>query len=285
MIQSIILPSPRDEAGALEQLANLADHARDHAKRSGAANARRAYTADWRIFQQWCANRGLAALPAAPETVALYLADEALRRRVSTLQRRLSAIRQAHRAANMPFDASRDALLAVWGGIRRTHGTAPRRKAPVLTPMLRAMSHALPSTLLGARDRALLVLGFAGAFCRGELAGLDIGDLQFTSDGLVVAVRRSWNARRRPPGSTRHGSPDTASVPAWRRARRRPVSPSASSWSKRGTRGPTRYASTSAPAHSSARTPQPPWARSLRCSLRLQRRTWVHVHRPSHGHP
>jgi integrase len=79
----------------------------------------------------------------------------------------------------------------VLAGIRRTHGTAQEGKAPVLTADVRKMVDALPAGAIGVRDRALLLLGFAAALRRSELVGLDVGDVQETTDGLVVRIRKS----------------------------------------------------------------------------------------------
>ena len=175
-------------------LADVAPRARDYAQEAKAANTRRAYRADWHDFTAWCEGHGRTALPAAPETVALYLTDLAGRRKTSTLQRRLSSISQAHQlAGHAAHDApTRHATVrAVWAGIRRAKGTAQAGKAPVLTADVRAMVATLPDTLLGLRDRALLLLGFAGAFRRSELVGLDVGDLEAGRAGLAVTLRRS----------------------------------------------------------------------------------------------
>jgi len=165
--------------------------ARDYVQQSRAANTRRAYRADWADFAAWCAVHRLAALPAAPETVALYLTDLAASRKTSTLQRRLSAISQAHKAADLDTPTGHRAVRAVWSGIRRAKGTAQEGKAPAVTRDLRAMVAILPPTLPGTRDRALLLLGFAGAFRRSELVGLDVADVTTTRDGLVIDLRRS----------------------------------------------------------------------------------------------
>lgn len=76
-------------------------------------------------------------------------------------------------------------------GIRRMLGTAPAQKAPTLTDVIRAMVDATDAGLIGARDRALILLGFAGAFRRSELVGLDVEDCAFGGDGLTVTLRRS----------------------------------------------------------------------------------------------
>ncbi len=177
--------------GAALTLYAAGARARDYAQQSRAANTRRAYRADWADFAAWCEAHALAALPAAPETVALYLADLADRRKTSTLQRRLSAISQAHKAADHESPTGHRAVRAVWAGIRRAKGTAQDGKEAAITRDLRAMVATLPPTLGGVRDRALLLLGFAGAFRRSELVSLDVADLHTTRDGLVVSLRRS----------------------------------------------------------------------------------------------
>jgi hypothetical protein len=112
---------------------------------------------------------GLVALPADPRTLALYLTDCAACLKASTIGRRLSSISQAHQAAGHP-SPTKDALVAAtWAGIRRTLGTAQHGKAPIRTADLRRMVEDLTPTLGGKRDRALLLLGFAGGFRRSEL--------------------------------------------------------------------------------------------------------------------
>jgi integrase len=176
---------------ALPSLYVESERARDYARQAKADNTRRAYRADWADFTAWCAAHEVPALPATPQTVALYLSAMASHRKVSTLQRRLSAISQAHQAAGHPTPTKDIAVRAVFSGIRRAHGTAQHGKAPVLTADLRLMVAALPDSLLGVRDRALLLVGFAGALRRSELVGLDVSDVTVSRDGLVVHLRRS----------------------------------------------------------------------------------------------
>jgi integrase len=107
---------------------------------------------------------------------------------------------QGQNCASLALRVSENSVREVWAGIRRTHGTAQQGKAPVLIADLRDMLAQLPDSLLGTRDRALLLLGFAGAFRRSELVGLDVaaggtkdgrGHVEFTRDGLVVTLTRS----------------------------------------------------------------------------------------------
>jgi site-specific recombinase XerD len=181
-----LLPAPPERA-----LHPAADRVRDYVSQAKAPNTVRAYAADWRHFQDWCRGRDCAALPAAPATVSLYLAELADTARVSTLTRRVSAISQAHQLAG--FDSPTDDAIVrtVMAGIRRAKGTAQHGKKPIVTEDLRRIVARLPESLQGTRDRALLLVGFAGAFRRSELVGLDVADLEFGRDGLVVTVRRS----------------------------------------------------------------------------------------------
>ena len=105
------------------------------------------------------------ALPAAPETIALYISARAERLRPSTLEQHLAAIDKAHKAAGFVSPIKDNMLLAeTLKGIKRTHGVAVTQRAPVLTEDLRVMLRVLPQNLHGTRDRALLLIGFAGAF-------------------------------------------------------------------------------------------------------------------------
>ena len=167
------------------------ERARHYARESRATNTRRAYRADWADFTAWAQEHGRTALPATPQTVVLYLSARADTLKTATLQRRLTAISQAHKAADLDTPTAERAVLRVMTGIRRQKGTAQEGKAPAITREIRAMVEHLPPTLRGQRDRALLLLGFAGAFRRSELVSLDVGDLAWSDDGLTVRLRRS----------------------------------------------------------------------------------------------
>jgi hypothetical protein len=75
--------------------------------------------------------------------------------------------------------------------IRRAKGIAPNGKAPILTPLLRQMVGALPDDLSGLRDKAILLIGFAGAFGRSEIVGLQVRDIHIGDAGLIITLRRS----------------------------------------------------------------------------------------------
>jgi len=165
--------------------------ARDYAADAKAKNTRKAYRSDWKRFESWCTKNGLDPLPAAPTTVAFYLSAHADKLKISTLTRHLATISQAHKTAGLESPTASPQVRAVFQGIKRAHGTAVDAKRPVLVPDLRRMMDALPGTTIGVRDRALLLLGFAGAFRRSELVAVDVDDIEQTDDGLTVTVRHS----------------------------------------------------------------------------------------------
>ena len=231
-----------------------AEAAQDFVRASKAENTKRAYRADWADFTRWCEERGRAALPASVETVALYISSRAAGERnesgawrtpplkVATLQRRLSAINQAHRTNKLPPPAKRseEPLHSVWAGIVRKKSLVQDQTAPALTDdllhVLKSITErpaelekeyedvrselaflvasqpgrqttkqqsrlrrrlAVLEGLLGreqlaaARDRALFLLGFAGALRRSELAQIEVHHATFGAEGLLLHLPRS----------------------------------------------------------------------------------------------
>jgi site-specific recombinase XerD len=163
----------------------------EYLQASKSRNTRRAYAADWRDFSAWCSAQGFAALPAAPETVALYLSARAEAVKTSTLARRLSTLSQAHQMAGFPSPAQSITVRTVMAGIRRSRGAAREAKKAILTEELRELLATTGDDAIGRRDRALLLTGFAGAFRRSELVAFNTGDVEFTPEGVVLHQRRS----------------------------------------------------------------------------------------------
>src|SRR5215831_8192313 len=182
-----------DQVGPLPALpAADIDRAASYAKQDKAPATRAAYRGDFASFQAFCLSRGVASLPATPDTVAAYLAREAeTGLKPSTISRRCAAIRYAHKLTGHEPPTNSEAVKATLRGIRRSIGAAPVRKAPAIAEIMRDMAHAAPTGIKGLRDRALLLLGFGGAFRRSELVALDVADLEETEDGLRVMIGRS----------------------------------------------------------------------------------------------
>lgn len=170
----------------------LTPRARAYANASKSKNTLRSYRADLNTFREWCDHHGTSALPAAPQTVADYLTEIAdARYAVSTIQRRVAAIAFAHRTNHLDDPTTDPSVRVLLQGIRRTLKTAPAQKAPITRDDLKTLlAHTTPD-LRGSRDRALLLVGFAGAFRRSELAAIALADIQFMPNGMHITLRQS----------------------------------------------------------------------------------------------
>ncbi len=196
-------------------LADLADQAEGLARASLAPSTLRAYRAAWRAFGAWCEVQGLRELPASPGTLVLYLAHLAPRRSVRTVTKALSAVALAHRSTGHPSPTEDPQVRQVVRGLKRKHGKPVAKKDPLLVPDLAAVVAGLGDGLAGLRDRAVLLLGWAGAFRRSELVALDLDDLREVPEGLVVTLKRSK--------TDQEGEGRTVGIPRARRAELCPV--------------------------------------------------------------
>lgn len=168
-----------------------------------------AYRSDWSHFARWCAARHEAALPARATTVVAYVEDLAATRRVSTLQRRLAAIRAVHLAAGLDAATDTPAVTTTMARARWRQRHLVGDTTPITVAELRRMSRALPPTLAGARDRAVLLVGFGAALRPGELVALGVSDVAVGRHGLRVESGRG--GLRVPFGS----APELCAVTAW----------------------------------------------------------------------
>ena len=148
-------------------------------------NSRRAYRGDLAHFLAWGG-----VIPAAPERVATYLAAHAGKNGVATLVRRLVSIGKAHLTQGYPSPVESELVRATMRGIRNTHGSAQRQVAPALKEDVLRMVSGLAG-VKGVRDKALLLVGFAGAFRRSELVALTVADIEQAKLGLVFLLRFS----------------------------------------------------------------------------------------------
>lgn len=186
-----VLGSVEEKQNTVTKIVPLSEQVRQYIRASKSENTLRGYQSDWRDFCAWCEAHSLCPLPSGPEAVASYIADCAGRLKAGSIQRRLNAIAEAHKAMGLESPTHSPIVANTMKGIRRTLGTAANQKAPTLTDDIRAMVNATDAGLIGVRDRALILLGFAGAFRRSELIGLDIEDCVFGKDGLTITLRRS----------------------------------------------------------------------------------------------
>lgn len=200
---------------SVDRAVELRDRAREFATASRSEATLAAYASDLRHFSAWADAHDLTAMPADPETVALYLTSMADAFKPSTLSRRVAAISVAHQHAGLPSPTGDAMVRSVLTGIRRTIGTAPKQVAPATIGEIRKMTARMGKSTIEIRDRAILLLGFAGAFRRSELVSLDLTDLQEHADGILVTLRRSKTDQA--------GQGDTKAIPSGSDAETCPV--------------------------------------------------------------
>ncbi|MHB1457967.1 MAG: hypothetical protein ACYC0V_13745, partial [Armatimonadota bacterium] len=175
------------------QLPEVTTGVSEYLKCSIAESTRRVYNALWRGFETWCKYYSYRSLPAGSEVVAAYFAHIAREgRKAATVNSVRAAIRLAHQSAGYPDPTDTIVCKQTLKGIRRVHGTASVQKAATLPPDIRAMVDTLPQeTLIGKRDRAVILLGFFTASRRSELVSLTTDDIIETEEGLQVTIRKS----------------------------------------------------------------------------------------------
>ncbi len=197
------------DAEFLAELARAVD--RDLATPDHAPSTERAYAHDWDDFSLFCRRHSLESLPAAPQTLALYL--KALETRASrspagiragsrglalpTLRRRVAAIASRHATASLETPTEHPLVRRLLRRYSRSRGTAVKKKAPLLIEQLPAILAAMPDDRAAQRDRALLLLGYAGAFRRSELVALGVEHLKFSKRGLHVWIAAAKNDPRK----------------------------------------------------------------------------------------
>ena len=179
----IALPSHVSGSGTLDR---LVETARDYAKASTAENTNKAYAADWKHFARWCRLKGTDPLPPSPEMIGLYLTDLAAPANgtqsqsasrplsVSTIERRLSGLAWNYAQRGFTLDRKDRHIATVLAGIKRKHARPPVQKEAILPEDILAMVATLGFDLRGMRDRAIMLLGYAGGLRRSEIVSLDV---------------------------------------------------------------------------------------------------------------
>jgi len=173
----ITLPSHVAGSGSLDR---LVDTARDYARAAASDNTLKAYAKDWAHFTRWCRMKGAEPLPPSSEMIGLYFADLASGSgpspalSVSTIERRLSGLAWNYAQRGFALDRKNRHIATVLTGIKRKHARPPVQKEAILAEDILAMVATLPFDLRGLRDRAILLLGYAGGLRRSEIVSLDV---------------------------------------------------------------------------------------------------------------
>lgn len=203
---TLTLPAHIAGSGTLDR---LVDTARDYAKAATAQNTNKAYAADWKHFARWCRLNGTDPLPPSPEMIGLYLTDLAAPQdgspalSVSTIERRLSGLSWTYAQRGVLLDRKNRHIATVLAGIKRKHARPPTQKEAILPEDILAMVATLPFDLRGLRDRAILLLGYAGGLRRSEIVSLDVGrddsidsggwiDIQDAGAVLTLNAKTGW---------------------------------------------------------------------------------------------
>jgi len=206
---SRVAPSPALQPGSSlsAQLQDLTDRARGYVEAASSANTRKAYASDWKHFSTWCRRSGLSPLPPRPQTVGLYItacASGAAERgvkanSVSTIERRLSSLSWNFSQRGLMLDRKDRHIATVMAGIRNSHAKPPVQKEAVMAEDIIAMVETLDrGSLRGLRDRAMLLIGFAGGLRRSEIVGLDLkanqtedgrGWIEILDKGMLIILR------------------------------------------------------------------------------------------------
>jgi site-specific recombinase XerD len=180
--QGVTIQKPRNRSGKAKR--KLSPLVGQYLRASLSDNTRRAYSNDIKHFVEWGGR-----IPSTPESVASYLAAHADKLSFSTLSRRIVAISKAHTINQLHSPAGSEIVKATLHGIRRTYGCAQRRVKPTLMREIQKMVSGLQG-LKGIRDKALLLIGFAGALRRSELVAIQAEDIKFVKQGMIIHLRR-----------------------------------------------------------------------------------------------
>lgn len=149
------------------------------------------YANEWKQFQKWAAERMVETLPASSAVLTAYIANLGTRRKPAGIAVAISAIAWKHREAGIPCEHRVPMVLDQHESVRRRRKVRPEQKAPLTVDLLRKAVDKCPGTLPGKRDRAVLLVAFAGAFRREELVSLLVSDLTFEEKGVRILLRDS----------------------------------------------------------------------------------------------
>ena len=176
-------------------LKSLHEATLNNLKSSKANNTLRAYKSDFKDFGAFCSRHGLNSLPTEPKIVSLYLTHLSKNSKFSTLRRRLVSISMVHKLKGHYLDTKHPIIVENLMGIRRVKGSIQKGKKPILINHLKLIINSIneqnANEIKKLRDKALILIGFAGGFRRTELISIDYEDLEFVPEGLKITVRKS----------------------------------------------------------------------------------------------
>jgi len=158
-------------------------------KNSKANNTLRAYQSDYKDFSTFCAKNGLSSMPTQPKIIALYITHLSKTSKFSTLKRRIASISVLHKLKGHYLDTKHPIIMENLHGIKRSLGSRQKAKKPILINELKLIIEAIDKEK--NRDKALILIGFAGGFRRSELVNIDYDDVEFVTEGVKILIKRS----------------------------------------------------------------------------------------------
>ena len=173
----------------IADLKNLEIETLKNLKNSKANNTLRAYKSDFKDFSAFCAKNGLSSIPTQPKIIAIYITNLSKTSKFSTLKRRLASINVVHKLKGHYVDVKHPLIIENLLGIKRVIGSNQKAKKPLLINDLKLIINAIDKEKV--RDKALLLLGFAGGFRRSELVNILHEDIEFVPEGLKILIKRS----------------------------------------------------------------------------------------------
>ena len=158
-------------------------------KNSKSNNTLRAYQSDFKDFSTFCIKNGLSLMPADPKIIALYITYLSKSSKFSTLKRRIASISVIHKLKGHYLDTKHPVIMENLHGIKRTLGSRQKSKKPILINDLKLIIKAIDQKKI--RDKALILIGFAGGFRRSELVNIEYDDVEFVTEGVKILIKRS----------------------------------------------------------------------------------------------
>ena len=158
-------------------------------KNSKANNTLRAYQSDFRDFTAFCSKNGFSSMPTQPKILALYITHLSKSSKFSTLKRRIASISVIHKLKGHYLDTKHPIIMENLHGIKRTLGSRQKAKKPILINDLKLIINVIDKEKI--RDKALILIGFAGGFRRSELVNIYYEDVEFVSEGVKILIKRS----------------------------------------------------------------------------------------------
>ena len=178
----------------VNKIQELENQTFENIKSSKAPNTLRAYKADIKSFEIFCAKLNFKTLPADPKTVSLFITNLSKKSKLSTIKRKLAAIKVTHNLAGAYIDLKHPIINENLNSIKKQIGTFQKSKKPIMLNDLKSIVVEIEKEKelkIKLRNKALILIGFSGAFRRSELVSVELEDIDFVKEGVKIFIKRS----------------------------------------------------------------------------------------------